>query len=206
MVIGIKNFSLAIDEYTVVTGLMDFSVDVYDLVNDINTSNSKFILNGVDLATSFSGTTTSGYYIATSDPVAITENIELSMHVENSISGTLDKDYTFMYGYHLEYNDEVDWGAKKEVVIEAEAINTVICPHLERIATYFVTKDYDYVNLGGEIYPRGWKDLSSTIRPQSKYLEYGKTYTITVSGIKDYSSNELPPFSWEFTVEDSPYT
>ena len=76
------------------------------------------------------------------------------------------------------------------------------CPNSNTAAFYFTTRDLEAVNLGATIQPVISKDLGATIYPQSTYYFYGRTFKVTVEGVKDFAGNELAPFEYEFIIED----
>ena len=202
MTISIEDFSVSLDDWVVVEDPIVFVTSITDTsVSGINPAATYYIVNGSQVATTTSGVDSTHYYIS-SAPIVVSGSMDLSLHIANYAGEILDKSYSFLFGYNVSFTSNVDWGANREIVVSAYASNTAICPHTERYTTYFLTREYDYVNLMSYIEPSGWADLVSTITPQTMQFIYGRTYTITVSGIKDYSGNELPAFSWNFTIEN----
>lgn len=200
MAILIDNFSIGLKEWTKVSEIVDYSVDVVDLEYDVNVSGTYFLINETPVITMFSGID-SGYR-ATCSASMINGPQTITIHAENTFSGIEEIDYNFLFGYHVEFIDYIDWGPNKEIAIYTEATNMVTCPNKETYATYFRTRDLHGKDLGASIFPTGWSDLPASIIPQSKYFFYGNTYSITVSGVKDFSGNELEPFTFTFTIED----
>ena len=71
-------------------------------------------------------------------------------------------------------------------------------------STFFRTKAYELSDLEVAITAEGsgYNDLLCDIKPQSKYFLKGKSYTVTISGIKDFSGNELPVKVFSFNIEE----
>jgi hypothetical protein len=202
MTMVIDNFSIGVEQWVSVASPIYFSVDVTDAVYGISTSGTYFIHDGQVVSTTHSGITNG--YICYYSPISLVSSgvIDLTIHAENLNSETLEQAYHLLYGYHCEFEELVDWGPKKEVIITVEAANTVICPNAEGEAFYFETADLASYDLGATIRPIGSVDLPAVIYPQNTFFFYGRTYTITVSGIRDFSGNELAPYVFTFTIED----
>lgn len=202
MTINIEDFSISLEDWVTVEEPVIFSSVVTDTsVSGISPDATYYIVNSLQIPTSVSGL--GGIdYIITSAPVIISGGVDLLLHLENYHGEVVEKNYSFLFGYSVTYTNVVDWGPGKEIVISAYANNTAICPNSERYTTYFTTKEYEHVDIMSYIVPTGWANLSATIEPQTMQFLYGRTYTITVSGVLDFSKNELPPFSWSFTIED----
>lgn len=201
MTINIEDFSVSLDDWvTVEDPIVFYSEVTAPAVSGIDPTATYYSVNGIQIPTTVTGTGIN--YTISSDPVIVSGSIDLLLHVENYVSEVVEKDYSFLFGYSVTSSEVVDWGANREIVISAYASNTAICPNAERYTTYFTTREYDTVDIKSYILPAGWANISSTIEPQTMQFLYGNTYTITVSGIKDYSNNILPEFSWEFTIEN----
>lgn len=198
MTIVIDNFSIGVEQWVSIANLSYFSVDVTDTTYGISTSGTYFIHDGQVVSTTNSGNTF--YY----SPIGVVSSgiIDLTIHAENLNSDILEQTYHLLYGYHCEFDELVDWGPKKEVIITIEAANTVICPNVEGEAFYFETADLYAHDLGASITAISSVDLPAVLYPQNTFFFYGRTYTITVSGIRDFSGNELAPYVFTFTIED----
>jgi len=115
-----------------------------------------------------------------------------------------EQSFEFLYGYHVEFNQQMDWGALNNVVTIVKASNEVFCPNTTGAAFYFQTKDLPSHNLGASIRAIPSVDLGATIYPQSSFFFYGRTYVFKISGVKDYAGNEMEEFNFTFTIEDKP--
>jgi hypothetical protein len=202
MTILIDNFSIGVEEWLPVTDLIAFSVDVVDLSYPISTSGTYFLHDGTVVPTVLSGILNGyrAYYAPIS--VASSGTITITIHAENTNSGIREQNYYLLYGYHVEFNELIDWGPKSTVVTSVKASNLAFCPNTEGEAVYFETRDLESYNLGASILPIESVDLGATIYPQSTFFFYGRTYTITVSGVKDFGGNELEPVVFSFTIEN----
>ena len=201
MTILIDNFSIGVEDWIEAANLT-YSVDVVDLTTAISTSGTYFIDDGIVVSTTLSGITDGYKCFYTPSSVLASGTITLTIHVENTASGVEEQEFHLLYGYNCFFNEVVDWGPKNEVVITIEAQNTAFCPNLEGEAFYFETADYTSYDLGASIMPIGSVDLGATIYPQNTFFFYGRTYTITVSGVRDYHNNEMEPYVFSFTIED----
>lgn len=199
--IDINNFSLALTEYIECDEGVSFEVDVTTTSGIVTTSGTYFTYNGVIVDTQYS-TITNGYRL--SYFTVPSGNIFLDVYAENSIAEFASETYEFYYGYNCEYNKVVNYGNDKIIPVTIEATNDVIVPNTEYISTFFGTKLATSYNLGAEISTEGSAaiDLTASIRPQSKYFEYGKTYSITVSNIKDFNGNVMEEQTFTFTIEN----
>lgn len=201
MSILIEDFSVGLEEYVSLSDLTSFSVNVTDSSYNISTSGTYFIVNDTPVATSFSGIV-DGYYTYCLPP-SISGSVTVTIHAENDNSESLEEDYVFMFGYKVESSNYVDWGPNKEITVWSTASNSVECPNTETFATYFRTRELYSYDLNACVYPSGKADLGASIAPQSKYLLPGYTYMVTISGIKDYSGNEMNAIEFSFTIEDT---
>ena len=202
MAILIDSFSIGVGEWTALADLTSFSVDVVDLDCLISVSGTYFEIGAAPVPTTFS-VISNGYRATCAVPV-ISGSLTLTLHAENTCSGIAEQNFYLLFGYNLKYDKIEDWGPITDVEIWAKASNSVFCPNTETTAFYFQTKDLESRDLGASIFPSGWADLGAQIVPQSKYLFYGRTYTVTVSGIKDYSGNIMESIVFSFTIENSP--
>lgn len=201
MAIIIEDFAISLNDWIVIESPVIFSAIIHDTtISGINPSSTHYVFNDTVVPTVVSGLG-AGYYTVATTPLSISGSVDLTLHVANYFNEIVDKEYSFLFGYHILYSDpNKDWGAGNEILISAFATNTAVCPNSERMTTYFTTKEYEYYDLTSNITPIGWADLGADIKPQTMQYFYGHTYTITVSGIKDHSGNQLPMFSWYFTT------
>jgi len=202
MTILIDNFSMGVEEWLSTTDLTYFSVDVVDLSYPISTSGTYFLHDGNVVSTVLSGI--SNGYRAYYYPVDITSSgtITITIHAENDNYDIVDEDYYLLYGYHVEFNEVIDWGPLSTVVTSVSASNLVFCPNSESLSVYFETRDLESYDLGASIGAISSVDLGAVIYPQNTFFFYGRTYTVTLSGIKDFNGNELLPYTFNFTIED----
>ena len=201
MTIVISNFSLGVEEWTAASGI-NFSVDVTDSTHGISTSGTYFIHDGNIVPTTFSGIV-DGYtcYYMPSD-IYSDGTIDLTIHAENTASGVEEQTFHLLYGYNLKFEDLIDWGPSKEVITVVKAKNLAFCPNLEGEALYFRTADLPSVDLGATIQAVESVDLGAVIYPQSTAFFYGRTYIVTISGVRDYHGNEMDPYTIQFTIEE----
>lgn len=199
----IQNFCVDLDQWVPLESLVKLSVDVEDSVPcPITLSGTYFLIDDAPVPTTYSGI--SGGYRFFCDAPTNSGSYTATLHLEDDCGGTEETDFNMLFGYRVIFDEYVDWGVGNDIVVWSTATNDVMCPNRETFATYFRTKDYDYSGLGAYINPIGGADgfLTATIYPQSKYLLPGFTYTVTLSGIKDYSGNVMSPIVFSFTVKD----
>ena len=201
MTILIDNFSIGVENWVAAANLT-YSVDVVDYTMPISTSGTYFMEDGQIVSTTYSGITDGYTCYYTPSSVLASGTTTLTIHAENTSSGVEEQDFHLLYGYRGEFNEIIDWGATTEVVTTIEAMNLAFCPNKEGQAFYFETADYSSYDLGATINAVGYVDLGATIYPQNTFFFYGRTFTITISGVKDYHNNELDPYTFSFTIEN----
>jgi len=198
----VDNFSIGVSEWAEITPSFCFTVDVVDSVYPIVTSGTYFIHDGQVVSTTHSGIVDGYkcYYY----PVSLTSSgtIDLIIHTENTSSEVVEQTFHLLYGYHCTFDEIVDWGPKKEVITTIEATNLAFCPNTEGEVFYFETRDLNSYDLGATIRPVESVNLGAVIYPQSTFFFYGRTFTITVSGVKDFAGNEMAPYVFSFTIEN----
>ena len=204
MTLLIDNFSIGVEAWLPVTDLVAFSVDIVDLSCPVSTSGTYFLHDGTIAPTIFVDILNGyrAYYAPTS--VVSSGTITITIHAENTNSGIREQDYYLLYGYHVEFNELVDWGPKSTVITSVKASNQVFCPNTVGEAVFFETRDLESRDLGASIYAIGSADLGAVIYPQSTAFFYSRKYKIKIEGIKDFAGNELSVYEFEFTVEDPP--
>jgi len=200
MTILIDNFSIGVEEWLPITDLVSFIVDVIDHEHNITTSGTYFLHGGQIVLTSHSGI--SDGYRCYYYPPTISGGINLTIHAENDVSEIKEENYYLLYGYNCKFNELIDWGPKREVVITADAKNLAFCPNTESEAFYFETADLHSYDLGATIKAVESVDLNAIIYPQNTFFFYGRTYTIKISGIRDFTGNEMSDFNFSFTIEN----
>jgi len=202
MTILIDNFSMEVGEWLQITDLASFAIDVIDHINNITASGTYFLHDWQIVPTSYSGID-DGYrcYYYPTD-ICSSGTITITIHAENDISEVVEKNYYLLYGYHCEFDELIDWGPKSTVVVTADAKNLAFCSNSAGEAFYFETADLCSCDLGATIRAVEYVDLNATIYPQNTFFFYGRTYTVTISGAKDFAGNEMQPFSFSFTIEN----
>jgi len=202
MTILIDNFSIGLDEWVLVADLVSFSVDAVDNTFGVTTTGTYFLRDGQQVTTTFSGITDGYRMFYSPTSVVSSGTITLTAHVTNTVSGTAEQDFYLLYGYNLLFDEQVNWGPLRVVDVLVQGTNTVLCPNTEGEGFIFTTADLPSVDLGATIQPVEFVDLGATIYPQSTAFFYGKTFTVTVSGVKDFSGNVMDPYILNFTIED----
>lgn len=203
MSISINNFSPGLNDIVECVSLVDFSVDVTDTQYDITTSGTYFILNDEKVATTY--ITISGGYNCNFSTIP-SGNMFLTISGSNSNDEFYLEDYVFDFGYNVNWNYVANWGNNQEVPIAINAKNNVKKPSTTYFSTFFHTHKVYSTNLEATITADGSgnRDIVASIHPQSKYFLYGKTYSIIVSGIKDFSGNILDETTFTFKIEEDP--
>jgi len=198
----IDNFSMDVEEWKYVSELAYFAIDVIDHSYPISVSGTYFLHDGQVKSTVLSGIADGyrAYYYPTD--VSSSGTITITIHAENSQDEKQNSSYFLLYGYHVKFNEVMDWGPAKTIVTIAKATNLAFCPNTVGEASYFETADLPSVRLGAYINPVPSVDLGAVIYPQSSFFFYGRTYTVTVSGVKDYSGNTMEPYTFTFTIEN----
>lgn len=195
------SFFLDVEDFTTASAVA--WIDIIDYMWPIDTTNCYFEVDGIPVAVTFSGITNGQrmFYDPLNDFDA-DDVLTYTVHAQNTQGDIREQSYYLLYGYDIDFNEVVDWGASSQVDIVAKAINEAFCPQGSSDAFYFVTRDLHRLDLQSTIKPVSAVDLGSTIRTQSTAFYYGKTYTVTVSGVRDFAGNELNPFDYTFTIRE----
>lgn len=202
MTIVIDNFSIGVEDWLEVSSLNYFSVDVTDATHGISTSGTYFIHDGQVVSTTHSGIPDGFTCYYTPSGIYSDGTIDLTIHAENTSSGVEEQTFHLLYGYNISFNELIDWGPNTEVITTIQASNLAFCPNTEGDSFYFETKELDSYDLNAIIYPVGSVDLGAVIYPQSTFFFYDRTYTVTISGVRDYHGNEMEPYTFSFRVEN----
>lgn len=181
------------------------SVDIIDYLYNINEESIYIQKDG----TTLSGITIENIpngkkvYFNPDDDFYSDGEITLRIYAESSIGEVLDQEIYLLYGYNLDLNEVVTWSPNTRVYIRGTAENKVFCKNYEGLSYYFDTVDFDSFDLSASISAslNLSSDINFSIYPQSTAFFYGKTYTVTVSGVKDHSGNVMEPFVYNFTIE-----
>ena len=200
MSINIENFSIGLDEFKYCDNPIVFSVDITDSIYGITTSGTYFTENGF-LVVDTLQPITDGYRLSyTTTPSG---NMLLVANASNTNGDTLSASFDLLYGYNVLWEAVNYWGPSKEVPINVMASNTALASNTAYFSTFFRTKAFEVSDLeiGITAEGSGYSDLLCDIKPQSKYFLQGKTYTVTISGIKDFSGNVLSTKIFSFSVE-----
>lgn len=193
---------MGVEEWVPTSELGSFSVDAVDYVNNITTSGTYFIHNGSQVTTTFSGITDGYRMFYEPSDVTSSGTIVLTAHVQNDILEVEEQTFYLLCGYNLIFEETNDWGPVTQVDIRAQATNSALCPNTVAEGFYFTTVDLVSKNLSASIQAIEGVNLGAKIYPQSTAFFYGKTYTVTISGVKDFAGNEMDPYSYTFTIED----
>lgn len=196
------NFFLEQDRFTTASSIA--WVDIVDYLYPINTDNTHFYVEGVLASGVYFEDIPNGkrMYYNPLDDFYSDGVLTYSIHTENIIGEVEEKDFYLLFGYNLQVDEVIDWGANNKVVVRVEAQNLVFCPNLEGEAFDFTTVDLKSFNLNCTIRPVGFVDLPIQIFPQSAVFFYGKTYTVKLQNVKDFAGNVMPDFEYTFTIED----
>lgn len=197
----LSDFFLKLEEFTTTSATA--WVDITDELYNIDLSNTYFLVNGQQVGVTFSGIQ-NGYrmFYDPPDDFYSRGSLVYTTHAQNIMGDIIENTYSLLYGYDIDFTSLVDWGYNKTIAIWATASNLAHCLNTEADAFYFRTKDLWAKNLGVSINPVGYFDLGATLNTVGKHFYYGGTYTITISGVKDFQGNEMETQKYTFTIED----
>ena len=199
----INNFSLSPGKFAYFGTYL--SVDIIDYLFTVDEATTYFEVNGVRVNTTFENIPRGVRAKCLVDTHFIAEDkFVCRIIAHNTMGDLLTRDYTLLYGYSVEYEGNIFHGYNKEVTVLGCAYNTVSCPHRSCNAFTFTTQDYPSYNLGAAIRCVVSEDLNAEIYPQSTAFFYGKEYTITISGVKDFAGNYMDPVKFVFRIEEKP--
>jgi hypothetical protein len=202
MSLYINNFSIQKDEVRYCTSLIDLSVDVIDDFYEVTLSGTYINCN--DQLVPFSTVNITNGYRLTYNTLP-SGTLEYKVYASNSNNDFLEHTYIMQFGYEVMWGEVNNWKPNSEIPIAVTATNSVYNPNTVYFSTFFTTsyfKEYDleaFISAGGS----GQSSLFTSISPQNKYFMYGRTYNITISGIKDFSGNVLPAKTYTFKLEDN---
>ena len=201
----ITNFSIPEDSTVYCTSLLDFSVDVLDDTNIVTLSGTYLSINNENTFCTYSSIL-NGYRLQCSTVPSGT--IWLEVFGSNNLDETINTLYILQFGYEIEWDRVMVWPNNKEIPVSVSANNNVFNPNTMYYSTFFKTSNYKESNLEAwvSVEGSGQLNLNASIFPQSKYFMYGNSYSITISGIKDFSGNILPAKTYNFTLENNPNT
>lgn len=198
-------FFLDVEEFTTTSAVA--WVDIVDNMYGVSTSGSYFKVNGVPkYNVTFSGID-NGYrmfYDPADNFYSVSGTITYTAHIENVVGDYRENNFYLLFGYNVIHDEVIDWGPNKEVTIWMKATNLAFCSTSSTDAYYFKTREYESISIGSIIKPVAPLALGSKIYPMNDFFFYGRTYTVTISGVKDFSGNEMDPYSYTFTIEDPP--
>jgi hypothetical protein len=197
----LSDFFLHLDEFT--TASATAWVDITDKLYAVDTGNTYFLVDGQQVGVTFSGIQ-DGYrmFYDPPDDFYSRGSLVYITHAQNAAGDIIENTYSLLYGYDIDFTSLVDWGYNKTIAVWATATNLAHCLNTEADAFYFKTKDLWSKDLGASITPVGFADLRATLNTVGKHFYYGETYTITISGTKDFQGNEMETQIYTFTIED----
>jgi hypothetical protein len=198
----LDGFFLNIDEFTAASGVG--YVDIVDYIYEINNETIQITKDDTTISGIVIEDIPNGrrVYFDPLDDFYSDGELVISVYAESVYGEVLEEDFYLLYGYNIELDEDgVVWDAATRVYVSATASNAVVCNNVEGAHYYFDTMDYFSFNLGAYINPVESRDLGFSIYPQSTAFYYGQTYTVTVSGVRDYHGNQMEPFTYTFTIE-----
>jgi len=209
----ITNFSLDIGEYTTSSGII--SVDILDDECPISVSGTYFMVDGIQVSSTFSGIN-DGYrmfYDSGDDFSSLEGPTVLTVHAENECGKILEQDFYLTFGYIVEYinrpelSGNMDYGFGHKIAVRVVAENYASCPQTSSLAWEFESKPQFNNDLRASIVGRfhAWdhNDMSATIYPQSTAYFYGKEFRVVVKA-KDFAGNQMEPLILAYRIEDKP--
>jgi hypothetical protein len=201
MSIYIENFSIPLQQEVYFTDLVSFSAEIKDDVYIVVSSGVGIYVN--EKAVPFIQETINNGYKLTYN-IKPTSNFDITYSGINNINESIKKTYNMFFGYTVLSNEVNYWEVYKEVPVFIKVSNNVTSVGTSYFSTFFETRKYKEATLEATITAdgSGYKDLNTLLRAQSTYFFYGKTYTITITGIKDFSGNIMPDKKFIFTIED----
>lgn len=199
----ITNFSIPEDTTVYCTSLVDFSVDVLDDIYTVTLSGTYMMNNG-EIVPFTTSPISNGYTLTyTTTPSG---SVFLEVFGSNSNGDFITDSFLLYYGYEVTWDKVIIWPNNKEIPVSVSADNAVFNTNTVYFSTFFKTGAYKQYDLGAfvSVEGSGQYNMLADIKPQSKYFIYGKTYSVTISGIKDYAGNILPVKTFTFTLENDP--
>ena len=198
----VDNFFLPVDTFTSASGIG--YVDVVDFVYGVAEPTIKISMDGTTLSGIRIEDIPNGKRVFF-DPINdfyATGEIILTVYAESVYGEVLEEHFYLLYGYDLKFSETgVYWGADNRVYVTATANNMAVCNNTEGAHYYFDTAQYPSLNLAANINAVQSRDLSCSIYPVSAAFYYGQTYTVKVTGVKDFHGNLMEPFTYTFTIE-----
>jgi hypothetical protein len=198
----VGDFFLSVDAFTNASGVG--YVDIVDFIYDVDESTIKVSMDETTLSGVFIEDIPKGKRVFF-DPINdfySTGEIILTVYAESVYGEVLEEHFYLLYGYDLKFNETgVYWGADNRIYVTATANNMAVCNNTEGAHYYFDTAQYPSLNLAANINAVQSRDLSCGIYPVSAAFYYGQTYTVKVTGVKDFHGNLMEPFTYTFTIE-----
>jgi hypothetical protein len=198
----IDGFFLVTDEFTAASGVG--YVDIVDYIYDVDETTISIVKDG----TTLSGITIQDIpngkraFFDPLDNFYSDGEIIVTVYAESTYGEVLEEDFYLLYGYDLELSEEgIFWDASTRIYVTATASNGAVCPNTEGAHYYFDTAELPSINLTAFVNAVEYRDLSCSIYPRSTAFYYGQTYTVKVSGVKDFHGNQMEPFTYTFTIE-----
>jgi hypothetical protein len=200
----ILDLSLGIGDFSYADGTV--CVDVVDDVYGVATSGTYFIVDGV-VASGIFTSITDGYrmcYDPTDNFASLVGATELRVHATNNNGQVIEKAFYLTSGYIVEYDSQSDYGDVVTVKLTAEDFAS--CPALGGSAYWFQVSPRYTSDLGAsiDVLPQEHTDLPATLTPDTQLVYfYSKIFRVELK-VKDYAGNEMPPYVFEFRIEDKP--
>jgi len=207
----ITNFSLAEGQHTEASN--SITIDILDDVCPVSVSGTYFKINDVQV----SGTLipiTDGYRLVY-DPTDNFESLNgptiFTAHAENECGKIIEQSFNLTFGYIVGYENSesvgIDYGFNNKVAVRITAEDMASCPQLSATAYVLESDQLKNRDLGASItgvfYADGYKDMATSIYPQSTAYFYGKEFKIVVHA-KDFAGNSMTPFEIMYRIENKP--
>jgi len=213
MSIEIKNFNIAKDEIVNIDKGLSLSVDLVDYSNSVTCSGTYLYIDNSKVTHCFLPTTSgiitlSGIYT----PILGGYNIKYKFYPKKSCVvravatngvDSIEKEYILTFGYKVIYNKVKYFPTDYVLTFGINMVNDVTFKESSFFSASFRTYNFRHKYLKATISAAGsaYKDLICSITPQSMYFMYGRTYTVTISGVRDMNNNYMPTVKYIFTIE-----
>jgi len=195
----VSNFYPKSDEYiSTVSGIIH--CDVNDYLYAVVPSGTYFKIDDTKVPTVLQPIA-NGFTVFCSASGTGNDEIIYTIHAENTAGDVLEEDFYFRDGRLVTayVNDAFKPNQIVDVLIKTK--NSVDCQATASESYYFKIRDLLANDIVSNINAIQAYDLQSFVKVRSKALEKGKTYTLTISGIKDYAGNYMKPLKYIFTVK-----
>lgn len=197
----VRNFFLDTDKFTeaVVVGFVDIVDYLYPILNEsISITIAGTILDDLVIEDIDNGKRV--YF----DPLNDFENdgeFTVVVSAGSIIGEIIEEEFYLLYGFDISLDEAIEFKTGQRIFVSAEASNKAFCPNKVGFNYYFNTMDSSSFNLPMYVNVLKHVDLGMSIYPQSTSFFYGKTFTVKISGVKDYYGNVMKPLLYSFTIE-----